>query len=231
MPASASNLWLIPTRLELEKFNSAWVALTGQSFPEAIQLCGFGAIGAAASTSFFLQKPRAQVCLLGIAGTYDPETLPPGSAWQFSAVRSEGIGAESEGQLQLPSQLGFPQWSEPGSDQRPRDEAAPAIATGDIYESLPLATTDAQAPTLLTVGHASGNLDTVARREQQFPDARAEDMEGFGVALACQLYGTRCSILRGISNVAGQRDLTTWQIEPAFRSLAQLILQRFFASP
>ena len=186
-----------------------------------MELCGFGAIGAAVSTLQHLPRRPAQVCLIGIAGTYDPHRCPVGTAWQFSSVHCEVVGAAAPGQLQVPSQLGFPQWTAKNAN---------VDAPANVFESLDLSTPDPQSPSLLTVGHASGSLDAAAQRQLQFPSTIAEDMEGFGVALACHTEGTPCSILRGISNVAGQRDLSTWQMESAFDSLAELIQQRFFAS-
>ena len=51
--------------------------------------------------------------------------------------------------------------------------------------------------------------------------AIAEDMEGFGVAMACKLAGVPLRIVRGISNRAGDRDLTQWQIEEALAAAAE----------
>ncbi len=46
----------------------------------------------------------------------------------------------------------------------------------------------------------------------------AEDMEAFAVALACQLHSIDLTVVRGISNLAGDRDKSRWQIR---QSLAQ----------
>ena len=48
----------------------------------------------------------------------------------------------------------------------------------------------------------------------------AEDMEGFAVAMACQLQDVPLEIIRGISNVAGDRKKLNWQIEAALNSAA-----------
>lgn len=48
----------------------------------------------------------------------------------------------------------------------------------------------------------------------------AEDMEGFGVAIACRLWDTPLSIIRGLSNVVGDRRHTEWQVEAALRAAA-----------
>ena len=53
----------------------------------------------------------------------------------------------------------------------------------------------------------------------------AEDMEGFGVALACRLGGVPLGIVRGISNDAGDRDKSRWQIPAALTAAAELALR------
>src|SRR5439155_15243049 len=68
---------------------------------------------------------------------------------------------------------------------------------------------------LLTTCAASDSAAHAAIRRARFPDALAEDMEGFGVALACRLAGVPLSIVRGVSNVAGERDPARWRIPAA----------------
>ena len=62
----------------------------------------------------------------------------------------------------------------------------------------------------------------VATRRGLFPDAAAEDMEGFAVALACRLAGVPLSIVRGISNTAGDRDPARWLVPEAVAAAAAL---------
>ncbi len=45
-----------------------------------------------------------------------------------------------------------------------------------------------------------------------FPDAMAEDMEGFGVALACRFAEVPLSIVRGFSNWVGDRNHSNWKV-------------------
>lgn len=79
--------------------------------------------------------------------------------------------------------------------------------------------------TLLTVCAAAGDRADAERRAELFPDATAEDMEGFGVAIACRLAGTPLAIVRGISNAAGNRDRAQWRVEQALRSASELVLE------
>ena len=50
-------------------------------------------------------------------------------------------------------------------------------------------------------------------------------MEGFAVALACRLRGVPFDIVRGISNVAGDRDKSHWQVAAAVETAGRLALQ------
>jgi futalosine hydrolase len=52
----------------------------------------------------------------------------------------------------------------------------------------------------------------------------AEDMEGFGVALACRLHGVPVDIVRGISNTVGDRDKARWRVETALEAAAAVAL-------
>jgi futalosine hydrolase len=47
----------------------------------------------------------------------------------------------------------------------------------------------------------------------------AENMEGAGVALACQLQGIPFSEVRAVSNFLGPRDPSLWQTEMALAAL------------
>ena len=63
-------------------------------------------------------------------------------------------------------------------------------------------------------------------RRLTFPDAVAEDMEGFSVAFACAMAGCQLSIVRGISNVAGDRDKAHWRITDALHAAADLLIEK-----
>jgi futalosine hydrolase len=78
---------------------------------------------------------------------------------------------------------------------------------------------------LLTACAASATAADVARRTSLFPVAAAEDMEGFGVALACRLAGVPLTIIRGISNTAGDREHARWRMPEALAAAAALAMQ------
>ena len=199
MPArrssAASTLVLCPTPLELRHLEGSG----------SITLCGFGPVVPAARTAALIAEHRPdRVVLIGIAGTYDASRLAPGSALEFGGVMIDGVGVGEGDAFIAPAALGFPQW---------HDSVPP------IIDSLTLAAGgDAHDRVLLTVCAASADDAQARRRRARFPSAVAEDMEGFAVAVACALAGVPLRIVRGISNVAGNRDTRSWCIAPALHA-------------
>lgn len=205
-PASLQTLILVPTALELAGLRDAG----GLGVASAqVELCGFGPVAAAARSAALLEALRPErVLLVGIAGTHDAGQAPLGAAVEFDRVRLEGVGAGEGPGLLGPEELGFPQW--PGAPDTP-DEA--------ITDLLELAAPSG-AGTLLTVCAASGDAAHAALRRERVPDAVGEDMEGFGVALACRLANRPLRIVRGVSNRAGDRDHRSWCVAEALAAAA-----------
>ncbi len=193
------TLLLVPTPFERERL----VALGGFAGAQGeVHLAGFGPIAAAARTAGLLARLEPErVLLLGLAGTLDPERLPVATASAFGEVLLDGVGA-GEGVERLgPAAMGLPQW--PGGEGTELEAVA---------ERLSLA---GEGPTLLTVCAASAGAPQAEERRRRFPGAVAEEMEGFGVALACALARVPLSVVRGISNVAGDRDRARWHVDEA----------------
>ena len=68
-------------------------------------------------------------------------------------------------------------------------------------------------------------MELAERRRQCYPQAVAEDMEGYAVALACSISGLRLTIIRGISNETGVRDKSKWSIRESLQSVAEALNQ------
>ena len=66
----------------------------------------------------------------------------------------------------------------------------------------------------LTVGMTSGDLQTASARFHRF-QALAENMEGGAIAQTCLLFGVPFLEIRGISNVAGEREKACWDLRAA----------------
>jgi futalosine hydrolase len=197
---------LIPTRFEQEILTPLLKDAGLANIP--VELCGFGPIAAAARTSQIVAQCRpAALTLIGIAGSYS-DTYPIGSAAVFQSVACYGIGVGTGSEFRTAAQLGWPQWAESDPQLADRIPLSPSLA--------------ADHSQLLTVCAAAASANDVAMRRAAFPDAVAEDMEGFGVAMACALADVPLCIVRGISNVASDRDKSHWKISDALRAAADL---------
>jgi futalosine hydrolase len=201
------NLILIPTN-----FESALIASQLARFEKTheivIRHCGFGPIAAAAvATETIINLQPNRVILLGIAGAYHSsgDALTVGRAYRFASVATDGIGVGTGETFQSASDLGWPQFA--GDPNRP-----------PIHDELQLASDSPHR--LLTVCAASATREQAQRRQQQHTTA-AEDMEGFAVAMACQLQNVPLEIIRGISNIAGDRDKSNWRVADALGAAAE----------
>ncbi len=186
-----------------------------------IELCGFGPIAAAARTMqlIAMHQPK-QVILVGIAGSLRPE-LEVGTAHSFRQVRCDGIGAGTGADHKSAGEIGWQHWSpvNPAPDQG-------YAGVGDVIPLAPrLIDTWKLSGELLTVCAASANEAEAAMRVERYPDSMAEDMEGFGVAMACYFGAVPLQIIRGISNRAGDRDQRNWKIEEALQAAGQLTIK------
>jgi futalosine hydrolase len=205
-------LILVPTDLE-RRLLAPRLAADGGGYGR-IELCGFGPVAAAARTAGLIAERRPdRVLLVGIAGSIG-DSLRIGEARRSSEVACYGVGAGTGDGFETAGALGWPQWSGDLDDDN---------GIGDVITLVPtIGLADPPAGLLLTVCAASATADDVALRRAAFPAAVAEDMEGYGVAFACRLAGVPLEIVRGISNTAGDRDKSRWQIEPALAAAADL---------
>lgn len=215
------HLILIPTEPERRLLAPRLAAIPPDD--AAVELCGFGVVAAAARTAQLLAALRPEkVILVGIAGRLD-DRLAIGKATLFDSVACHGIGVGSGPAFIPAATLGWQQLPGDPSDDDPGD--------GDM---LPCTVPDQAKPNgaslprerlLLTVTAAAAGPEDVRFRKAIFPEASAEEMEGFAVALACRLFRIPCTIVRGISNTAGDRDKATWQMEAPLAAAADLVLR------
>lgn len=207
-------LLLVPTELERGFIAPVMAAACSTAIP--VELCGFGSVVAAARTAQLIAEHRPErVLLVGIAGRF-ADRLTVGRAYAFERVACHGVGAGSGDAFMSAEAMGWKQWPGDASD-----------ANAAIGDALPCTSgrPSAAAPTaglLLSACSASAGDDDVRSRLRLHPEAAAEDMEGFAVAAACRLAGVPLDIVRGISNMAGDRDTSRWQIEAACRAAAAL---------
>jgi len=211
------TLVLVPTDFEFTRLNRLGDEEFSQ-FSIHADVCGFGPIasGIGAARLLNLFKPRRAI-LLGIAGSYS-DRIAVGEAASFNQVHIEGVGAYDKGVIKRPTELGFAQI-----------DSKHSISGEPIFESLFLGGDQKERSSILTVCAASGDTRMATERHELFPGTKAEDMESFSVAIACHQAGIPLSIIRGISNVAGDRDHSNWKINDALqqaKSKLKMLLQQ-----
>jgi futalosine hydrolase len=185
---------LVPTDREAE-------LLFADDPPAApVAICGFGLAeaGAGAATAIAAAPGDAAggVVLIGAAGTYDAQRAPIGSALVAGRAELHGIGARG----QSPAALGFS-----------RDDVAELDLRGHP-----------DGGTLLSVAQSSGDRAEAARRSSS-TGAVAEEMEAYAVAVAARLQGVPLTVVRGISNAAGEPNISQWRLPEALHAARDLL--------
>lgn len=214
------SLLLIPTAFEKSKCPLEFLEHL-DSFGVDVEVCGFGVIAAAALSSrlIALKKPT-RVILLGIAGLYETDHaigLQVGQSVQFDSVACYGIGVGNGAAYKSASELGWSQLPTSVSSTTAGEEyLLNTVRDGNAIPTDRL---------LLSVAAASSNYEESIEKLKRFPNAIAEDMEGYGVAMACELSSTPLTIVRGISNRVGDRDHKRWMVDEAMANGCKLVLE------
>ena len=209
------QLILVPTRFEL----GFLPALSFLEEGDVVELCGLGPVVAAARTAHLLSHNTfEQVWLVGIAGAGG---LLIGQAQEFKRVACYGVGVGDSSDFMTTDQLGWKVWEGPlAKGESPVGASDTGLVLGDTID-LAGKTSEGSDRCLLTVCAAAAHSHDVQHRRQHFPMATAEDMEAYGVAVACAMAGVRLRVVRGISNLAGDRDKTLWQVAEAMEAATE----------
>lgn len=204
-------LLLVPTRMELDVLlrKPAMESLLARGMQA--EVCGFGLVasGLLASRLISAHQPAA-VVHAGIAGSLLADA-PLGRAFEFGLLDCDGIGIGAGHDHVSAGQAGWQPFGSLGAD-----DPGPVLSPG-------WPGTDAGAARLVSVCSASANAAERQNRRDRFPDAIAEDMESWSVAMAARLAGVPVRVFRGLSNLAGDRDLTRWKTAAALESVAALV--------
>lgn len=215
-------LILVPSRLERERLlpeagagpaPGPWPGRgAGEGAAVIVASCGVGVARAGARTAGLLAELRPErVVLAGLAGTYDAEALPAGALLTASLLELHGVGVgEGPGHLSLEEAGGA------------LAEEAPA-SEGPVELLWPLVPGGASVGGLLTACAASANPDEAERRSERHPSCVAEDMESWAVAAAAREAGVPLTVLRAVSNEAGERDHARWALDEAFAALRRAL--------
>ena len=204
-----SVLLIVATPQEAEFFGNLFVGNLGAR----VVVSGIGAVNAALSTYAAVLEDRPTLILnVGIGGAYPQSGLKIGETACSSAFVYAGLGAQDGSDFLDLERLGFP--LHPGIFNRiPAWDGARAWA-----ETLSI-----RCGEFLTLETVTGNLETLSKLEQRFPDALVEGMEGAGVAHAALRLGLLALEVRGVSNLVGLRDRSSWRIGEALRSCREVL--------
>jgi futalosine hydrolase len=169
-----------------------------------VEPVGVGPAAAAAGTARLLAAGRYRaVVSAGIAGGF-PGRAPVGATVLGTRSIAADLGAETPDGFLPIDELGF------GSSIVEAD----AALTKALAALLP----EAIVGDVLTLTTVTGTATTADRLAARFPQAVAEAMEGYGVAVAAA--GLPFAELRTISNPIGPRDRAAWRLGEAFAALS-----------
>lgn len=171
---------------------------------------GVGPAAAGAGTARLLAlaeaagRPYQAVLSAGIGGGF-PNRAALGTIVLATRSIAADLGAESsDGFLSL-DELGF----------GPSSASADPDLLRTLRGALPRATVGA----VITLSTVTGTAESARALAARYPDAVAEAMEGYGVAVAAAQAGLPFAELRTISNPVGPRDRGAWRITEAFQAL------------
>ncbi|RQX02480.1 futalosine hydrolase [Micromonospora globispora] len=157
-------------------------------------------------------RPYRAVVSAGIAGGFAGR-VPVGGTVLATRSMAADLGAESpEGFIPV-DELGMPPELLGIATALPAD---PGLL-GALRTALPEATVGA----VLTVSTVTGTAASTEALAARHPDAVAEAMEGYAVAVAAAQAGLPFAELRTVSNPIGPRDRGAWRMKEAFAALTE----------
>lgn len=167
--------------------------------------------------------PRA-VVQLGIGGTYAGSFVPVGGAAVAEDEYELDYGVLDRAGWRGTEALGFPLIAHSNKSTGNRIRTDPELTRWLSLEGrvpmVSFGTSDA----------VSGDLDVAAARRER-ADLAVESMEGAAGAQVALLAGVPFAEIRGISNVAGQRDKSSWEIRAALRAATTVLVRALRSGP
>ncbi len=190
----------------------------GDSPPWTVATCGFGlaSSGIGALTAMLAHGAAIgggalrRAVLVGISGTFDTGRAPIGAAVVGTEAVCEGIGAGTGDGFVAASTMGWSQGHARSWLPACGDRAE--LATPDALRGL-------AAGPILSVAAASGDVPHRNDRAARHPDAIVEEMEGYAVALAARLCRVELTIIRGVSDLVGDRNPANWEVPRALSAV------------
>ncbi|WP_320068159.1 futalosine hydrolase [Micromonospora sp. RTGN7] len=155
-------------------------------------------------------RPYRAVISAGIAGGFVGRVVVGGTVLATRSVAAD-LGAESPAGFIPVDELGMPPELLGGGTAVPADP--------ELLAALRAALPEATVGAVLTVSTVTGTAASTAALADRHPDAVAEAMEGYGVAVAAAHAGLPFAELRTVSNPIGPRDRDAWRMREAFAAL------------
>ncbi|MEU7798522.1 futalosine hydrolase [Micromonospora arborensis] len=155
-------------------------------------------------------RPYRAVVSAGVAGGFAGQAEVGDTVLGTASIAAD-LGAESPDGFIPIDELGMPlALLGAGSVVR----ADPGLLAA-LRAALPAATTGP----VLTVSTVTGTAASTEELRRRHPEAVAEAMEGYGVAVAAAQAGVPFAELRTISNPIGPRDRNAWRLREALTAL------------
>jgi len=174
-----------------------------------VRLAGVGSAAAAANTASALAiGDYSLVISAGIGGGFVGRA-ELGSIVIANEIIAADLGAETPDGFCSVDELGF------GSSRVSVESNLVSLIT----EALQQAGLCVHTGPILTVTTVTGSSESAAILDKRVPGATAEAMEGYGVAVAAQIYNVPVLEIRTISNAVGPRDRSAWKMKEAFEAL------------
>ncbi|MEU4333533.1 futalosine hydrolase [Micromonospora lupini] len=155
-------------------------------------------------------RPYRAVVSAGVAGGFTGRAAVGDTVLGTSSIAAD-LGAESPDGFIAVDDLGMPPALLGGGSVMPADPGLFAA----LRAALPSATTGP----VLTVSTVTGTAASTDELRRRHPEAVAEAMEGYGVAVAAAQAGVPFVELRTISNPIGPRDRDAWRLREALTAL------------
>jgi futalosine hydrolase len=172
---------------------------------------GVGSVAAAARTARRLATAESGYSLVicaGIAGGFVGQA-EVGSLVVAAEIIAADLGAETPDGFCSVDELGF------GSARvQVEDKLASRLTEALRAAGLPVC----HGP-ILTLSTVTGTAATASELKARVPEAAAEAMEGYGVAIAAKDSGLPVLEIRSISNAVGPRNKAAWRMKEAFEAL------------
>ncbi|CCH15595.1 futalosine hydrolase [Micromonospora lupini] len=155
-------------------------------------------------------RPYRAVVSAGVAGGFTGRAAVGDTVLGTASIAAD-LGAESPDGFIAVDDLGMPPALLGGGSVMPADPGLLAA----LRAALPSATTGP----VLTVSTVTGTAASTDELRRRHPEAVAEAMEGYGVAVAAAQAGVPFVELRTISNPIGPRDRDAWRLREALSAL------------